>query len=86
MSSTLPTKGELRTRFRSAVDATGIPDPLEAVRVSNTSLTFTYGTTEITLDDLDLRAIRDGYTGAEHTAGRGDFWRLGRAFGGLDRG
>jgi hypothetical protein len=86
VSCTLPTIGELRARLRPAVDATGIPDPLEAARVSNTSLVFTYGTTAIELDESDFRAIRDGYTGAEHVTGRRDFWRLGREFGGFDRG
>jgi hypothetical protein len=86
MSCTLPTIGELRARLKPAVEASGIPDPLEAARVTGTSLTFVYRAHVVTLDESDLSAVRDGYNGAEHTIGRRDFWRLGREFGGLDRG
>ncbi len=85
MSCTLPTVGELRARLRPAVDATGIPDPLEAARAANTSLVFNYDRHSVELDESDLRAIRDGYMGAEHVSGRRDFWRLGREISGLDR-
>jgi hypothetical protein len=85
VSCTLPTIGELRERLRPAVAATGIADPLEAARKASTSLVFNYDRHSVELDESDLRAIRDGFTGAEHVIGRRDFWRLGREFSGLDR-